>query len=86
MSRSDLPIRARSYDANSESASSPTEQEGSLSPTKADRADFSKRHEIDPSKKHVSVSVPGVVKPKATVKKKKVAPTLVSFVQTFIEI
>ena len=83
MSRSDLPFHARGYDANSESASSPTEHEA-LSPTKADRpAEFSKKHDVDPSKKHVSVSVPGVVKPKAPVKKKKVAPTLVSILIYF---
>ena len=76
MSRSDLPIRARNYDGNSESTSSPTEHEGNtLSPTKVEKAhDFSKKHEI----KHVSVTVPGGQKAKAPVKKKKVAPTLVS--------
>lgn len=79
MSRSDPPYHTRMYDGNTDSTSSPTENE-TLSPTKTDRpADFSKKHEIDPSKKHVSVSVPGIVKPKAPVKKKKVAPTLVSF-------
>ena len=78
MSRSE---HARSYDANSESASSPTEHEGTLSPTKIDRPDFSKRHEIDPSKKHVSVTVPGAGKAKAPAKKKKVAPTLVRFLR-----
>jgi hypothetical protein len=79
MNRSDVPIHGRNCDANSESASSPTEHEGSLSPTKLERPDFSKKHDIDPSKKHVSVTLPGVVKAKAPVKKKKVAPTLVSF-------
>ena len=76
MSRSDLPVRARNHDGNSESASSPTENESStLSPTKVERAhDFPKKHEI----KHVSVTVPGGQKAKAPVKKKKVAPTLVS--------
>ena len=78
MSRSEHP---RGYDGISESPSSPTEREGISSPTKIDRPDFPKRNDIDPSKKHVSVTVPGAGKAKAPAKKKKVAPTLVRFVR-----
>lgn len=74
MSRSDF--------GNSESASSPTENDGAFSPTKIDRPDFSKKCEIDSSlKKHVSImTTSGGLKPKASAKKKKVAPTLVSYI------
>lgn len=70
MNKTDLSIRRDS--GNSGTASSPTED--TLSPTKT-TLDYSRRQE---TKKNVSVAVPGVMKPKAPIKKKKVAPTIVS--------
>ena len=69
-------------DVTTDSTCSPTDELHSpvklLDKGPCDYSTSGKKHEADPSKKHVSVSVPGVVKPKLTSKKKKVAPTLVS--------
>lgn len=73
-----LAIHAVPFDGATDSTISPTDE--NLNPTKAERINeySSKKSDIDPAKKHVSVSVPGDVKPKATSKKKKQVPTVVS--------
>ena len=74
----ELAIHAAPLDGATDSTISPTDE--NLNPTKAERINeySSKKSEIDPAKKHVSVSVPGDVKPKAASKKKKQVPTVVS--------
>lgn len=74
----ELALHAAPLDGTTDSTISPTDE--NLNPTKAERINeySSKKSEIDPAKKHVSVSVPGDMKPKATVKKKKQVPTVVS--------
>lgn len=72
----ELSLQPAAFDGATDSTSPSDEI---VSPTKADRSyEYSKKQEMDPSKRHVSVTVPGVVKPKLTAKKKKVAPTVVS--------